>query len=43
MKIPWQEANGAWTCDLTEDFIEMWSAHRIKSSILAEFGGKGER
>jgi tripartite-type tricarboxylate transporter receptor subunit TctC len=28
---------------LTEDIIEVWSECRIRSSRLAEFGGKGER
>jgi len=27
---------------LTEDFIEVGSECRIRSSMLAEFGGKGE-
>jgi hypothetical protein len=28
---------------LVEDFIEFWDECRIRSSMLAEFGGKGER
>jgi hypothetical protein len=37
------ELNDAWSRNLTEDFIEVWSGCRIKSSTVAEFGGKGER
>ena len=31
----------AWPWNLTEDIIEVWGEYMIRSSILAEFGGKG--
>jgi len=34
---------GAWLWNLKEDFIEVWSECSIRSLILGEFGGKGER
>ena len=32
-----------WFCNLTEDFIEMWSGSRNRFSMVAEFGVKCER
>jgi len=38
-----EEVNDAWPLNLTEDFSEVQSECRIRSSMLVEFGGKGER